>query len=159
AYLRDFRWFAQKSTRGLQMTIVAAPVFTLADRQWAWPLIQAKAGENAATYSMPVTESWTSGVPNSATPVLAKLRKGPQEGYLSDALLGEPFIRAVVDAAAADRTIDTPEGQIRFHPTAAFAAMQRAEKPLRIGGPEQSNSSAIIEDTLVIKFYRRVAAG
>ena len=91
---------------------------------------------------------------------MAKLRRQYREGFLLDALFGEDFVRAAIDALREQATIECGGGTLAFRSTAAFLASAQPEKPVvRIGNAEQSNSSAIVEDWLIIKFYRKVAMG
>ena len=109
---------------------------------------------------MRVAEVWSAGGAVATATTLAKLRKGSQEGYLTDALHDERFVRAVVEAVRKGEEIPTTAGQLRFRPTSAFAEVPPTETlPIRVSGQEQSNTTAIVEDTAVIKFYRRVAPG
>jgi maltose alpha-D-glucosyltransferase/alpha-amylase len=92
--------------------------------------------------------------------VIGKLRRSYREGYLLDALFGEEFIRAAIEALRQSATIEVRGGTLSFRPTPVFLATNAPEKPaIRIGGQEQSNSSAVIEEWLIIKFYRKVAVG
>ncbi len=158
-FLPGRRWFGQKSSRGTQMGITQAPTVALGGRDWCWAFVETRSTDCVATYSVPVADVWLPGtVPTVAT--LAKLRKGSQEGFLTDALHDERFVRAVVEAVRAGQEIGTAAGQLRFRPTSAFAEVPPTETlPIRVSGQEQSNTTAIVEDTVVIKFYRRVAPG
>jgi maltose alpha-D-glucosyltransferase/alpha-amylase len=92
--------------------------------------------------------------------VIAKLRRSYREGYLLDALVGEDFIRAAIEALRQNAAIEARGGTLSFRPTPAFLATNTPEKPsIRIVGQEQSNSSAIVEEWLIIKFYRKVTSG
>ena len=92
--------------------------------------------------------------------MIAKLRRSYREGYLLDALFGEEFIRAAIEALRQSATIEARGGTLSFRPTPAFLATNVPEKPaIRLAGQEQSNSSAMVEEWLIIKFYRKVASG
>ncbi|HTZ79701.1 MAG TPA: maltose alpha-D-glucosyltransferase [Stellaceae bacterium] len=158
-YLPARRWFGHKSSRGIQMELQQAPALSLGGRDWCWAFVEAKTPGGVGTYSVPLVDAWsTGGGPTTAT--LAKLRKGAQEGYLNDALQDEHFVRGVVEAVRAGTEIDVKTGTLRFRPTSAFAQIAPTETlPIRVGAQEQSNTTAIVEDTVVIKFYRRVAPG
>ncbi|HUN47566.1 MAG TPA: putative maltokinase, partial [Stellaceae bacterium] len=159
-YLPARRWFGHKSSRGMLMEVAQAPTVSLGGHDWCWTFVTAKGSDAVATYSVPVADAWppATGAPTAAT--LAKLRKGSNEGYLNDALQDERFVRGVVESVRAGQEIDVKTGTLRFRPTSAFAQLPPTESlPIRVNTSEQSNTTAIVEDTVVIKFYRRVAPG
>jgi maltose alpha-D-glucosyltransferase / alpha-amylase len=156
-YLTARRWFAQKGERNLQVRIAQSLCFALAGRERCWIVVEAS-GKTGADYSLPLTDEWEAGAPPPA--ILAKLRRSYREGMLTDALFSEEFIRAVMEAMIQGSAISTTAGTLSFRPTAAFLDAPRPEKQvIRLRGQEQSNSSAIIEDWLIVKFYRKVVAG
>ncbi|MEM7380245.1 MAG: trehalose synthase [Bacteroidota bacterium] len=77
-----------------------------------------------------------------------------QEGFIIDALNLEAFRKLVferiVNAEPDDRT------RVQYHKSLNFAETEY--KSSRFMGLEQSNTSIIINDTLVIKFFRRIYA-
>jgi maltose alpha-D-glucosyltransferase/alpha-amylase len=110
-------------------------------------------------YSLPVVDEYQPPAPPAPQAVIAKLRRSYREGYLLDAI-NEEFIRAAIDGLRQNATIEARAGTLSFRATPTFLATNPPEKPaMRIGGQEQSNSSAMIEEWLIIKFYRKVAIG
>jgi maltose alpha-D-glucosyltransferase/alpha-amylase len=160
AYLRTRRWFAQKDERRPKISIANALCFSLGGRERAW-LIATAQGKSKVTYSLPLACDYEIAAPPSPPQsILAKLRRHYREGFLLDALLGEDFVRAVVEALRLNATAASQGGTLSFRPTPIFLALAAPEKPvIRIGSAEQSNSSAMIEEWLIVKFYRKVAAG
>ena len=158
-YLRARRWFAQKSERNLRMSLGSTLCFSLAGRERCWIIVQAQ-GRTNANYSLPLVDEYQAGAQLSPQSILAKLRHGYREGFLIDALFGEEFIRAAVDAVLAGSTVTTTAGTLSFRPTEVLLDTSRPDKPVvRLLGQEQSNTTAIIEEWLVIKLYRKVAEG
>ena len=159
-YLKMRRWFAQKDLRKVEATVVAAPCFTLGEREWCWSVVAARGAGSETTYSLPLAGDWQAALPAPTTFTLAKLRRGPQEGYLLDALSNETFVRMAIDSLLAGREIATSAGTLVFEPTATARAAPRPEKMvIRLSEQEQSNSSAVVEEFLIIKFYRRLVPG
>jgi trehalose synthase-fused probable maltokinase len=76
---------------------------------------------------------------------------------LADPLLGRELVRLVAEGA----TVGTPaEGSIEFRTLgAAAAALGRELQTTRPVAGEQSNSSLVFDEALVLKAYRRVEAG
>jgi maltose alpha-D-glucosyltransferase/alpha-amylase len=158
-YLRTRRWFAQKDDRRLQIEIVAALCFSLAGRERCWIIAQAH-GKTTVAYSLPLADEYQPATAPPPQAVIAKLRRSYREGFLLDALFGEEFIRGVIEAIRQNAAITTSGGTLSFLPTPAFLAATQPEKPvIRVSGQEQSNSSAVIEEWLIIKLYRKVAPG
>jgi maltose alpha-D-glucosyltransferase/alpha-amylase len=159
AYMRPRRWFAQKNERNVHISLLSSICFSLGGRDRCWLIAEAR-GKTSVAYSLPVVGEYQPPAAPPAPSVIAKLRRSYREGYLLDALFGEDFIRAAIDAIRQSAIIQTTGGTLSFRPTQAFLATNAPEKPtIRIGGQEQSNSSAIVEEWLIIKFYRKVARG
>jgi maltose alpha-D-glucosyltransferase/alpha-amylase len=159
-FLADRRWFGQKDSRNLELSIAAAPVFGPPEGEWCWLLIEARAGKSVVSYAAPVTANWQPGTLVPIVPILANVRRTAREGYLIDAVHDERFVQAVVDAVRGGKAVEGEPGPIAFRPTAACQTLPFPAKPVvHIAALEQSNSSATIEETLIIKFYRRIAPG
>jgi maltose alpha-D-glucosyltransferase / alpha-amylase len=159
AYLRGRRWFAQKDERRIEVAVVTTLCFSLGGRERCWIVAEAQ-GKGKVAYSLPLVGEYDAASPPPPQAILAKLRRQYREGFLLDALFGEEFVRAVVEAIQQNAVLEASGGTLSFRPTAAFLKAAVPEKPvIRIGGAEQSNSSALIEEWLIVKFYRKVAAG
>ncbi|MDE2166889.1 MAG: maltose alpha-D-glucosyltransferase [Alphaproteobacteria bacterium] len=159
-FLVEHRWFAQKSERAFTAALAWSTTFRLGDRDWLWLIADTRGRHSTARYSLPLTEEWQPPAMPPPTITLAKLRHGPREGYLTDALHNELFVDAVINAVREGRMLETAHGQLVFRPGATLSTQAWPEKPvIRIGSAEQSNSSAIVEGAAIIKFYRIVAPG
>jgi maltose alpha-D-glucosyltransferase/alpha-amylase len=160
-YLRDRRWFAHKHAGAIVPHVSSSGVFSLAGRQWIWLLTSVDASkESTATYSLPLVDSWDASARTIPANAIAKLRRGAQGGFLIDALRSEEFVSALAATVRAGGEISTADGRLIFQSSTAWSDLPWPDKPVvRIGDQEQSNSSAIIEDTLILKAYRRVAPG
>uniref|UniRef100_UPI0022EB0F54 maltose alpha-D-glucosyltransferase n=1 Tax=Falsiroseomonas oryzae TaxID=2766473 RepID=UPI0022EB0F54 len=91
---------------------------------------------------------------------LARLRQGARVGLLTDAAATDVFPRAVLAACRDGQRISTPEGEIRFLGTPALAALDLGDAPdVRRAGGEQTNSSVIIGEAVVLKLLRRLQPG
>jgi maltose alpha-D-glucosyltransferase/alpha-amylase len=94
---------------------------------------------------------------------LAKLRRRARMGLLFDALADERFCRGVVSAMGEKREIGIGEGRVRFSGTDVFDELI-GEEPLselsvRRAEVEQTNSSVILGERLILKAYRRLQKG
>ena len=159
-FLAEHRWFAHKGERTFTTSLAWSTTFRLGERDWLWSIAEARGRHFTARYSLPLMDEWQPPAVPAPAVTLAKLRHGPREGYLTDALHSETFIAAAIAAVRDARTIETPYGRLIFQPSQAFASQPWPEQPvIRIGGVEQSNSSAIVEGAAIVKFYRQVAPG
>jgi maltose alpha-D-glucosyltransferase/alpha-amylase len=158
-FLRTRRWFAQKNEGRLQIALAASLCFKLAEREWCWAIVEARSSD-AVQYSVPLADEWQAGTQPPPASILAVLRRRYHEGYLTDALSGEAFVRAAFDALLEGREIETSGGTLSFRPTPNAIAAPKPEKwVVRLGTHEQSNTSAVVEEFAILKFYRRIAAG
>jgi maltose alpha-D-glucosyltransferase/alpha-amylase len=82
-------------------------------------------------------------------------------GLLTDAFSLPGFAHQMVASLADARRIDTPEGQIVFEPTADKVEVLRrpADAPVMWLSAEQSNSSLIVDDAVMLKIFRRISTG
>jgi len=92
---------------------------------------------------------------------LARTRRGPQSGYLYDAFAIDAFVLALLDDVRVGRTVASLRGgTFVARPTAAFVETERVERPrVRRMEVEQSNTSVVVDERIVVKGYRRVHAG
>lgn len=77
-----------------------------------------------------------------------------QEGFIIDAVNLEAFRRLVYERISTAEVNDTT--RVRYHKSVNFEA--NAYNSSRLMGLEQSNSSVIINDSSVLKFFRRIYA-
>jgi maltose alpha-D-glucosyltransferase/alpha-amylase len=93
--------------------------------------------------------------------VIARTRRGAKIGMLADATVDAGFARTVVAMIRnSGEAMLASGGRIRFHPAEALA--QRPiplETAVQRSGGDQSNSSIIIDDQMVLKLYRRLEPG
>jgi maltose alpha-D-glucosyltransferase/alpha-amylase len=91
---------------------------------------------------------------------LSRVRRGRQVGLITDAFSLEPFIHAVLHGMQNDTVLSSSAGDIRFEPTAELAKLGLTqESPIRYLSAEQSNSSVVIGNSLVLKLIRKLASG
>ncbi|HAQ87495.1 MAG TPA: alpha-amylase, partial [Pseudomonas sp.] len=91
---------------------------------------------------------------------MARVRRGPQVGLLTDAFALKQFVLGVIQGLREEQVLPCGEGEIRFQPMAQLAEIELpAEAEVRYLTAEQSNSSAIIGSCMMIKVLRRVSAG
>jgi maltose alpha-D-glucosyltransferase/alpha-amylase len=93
--------------------------------------------------------------------ILARVT-GARKGLLFDAWLDDDFASTLLTTVERDESARTRRGAVRAERTAAFATVRGEDPgPLRVrrGSADQSNTSLIYGDRLILKLFRRLEAG
>ncbi len=91
---------------------------------------------------------------------MARLRRGRRVGMLTDALSLPRFSRAVLQLLRQGAILAGPGGEVQFVPQPGLAGLELAEDaPVRVLAADQSNTSALLGDGLLLKVLRRVSPG
>ncbi len=116
-------------------------------------------------YSLPLTLAWETDTDEPLTRlqpnILARVRKGPHLGVLYDASVSQELPRVVIDAVCRGTDFQTrANGQLTCRATEAFEEFRdvAAENCKRLG-VEQSNTSLLVDDRIIVKLYRRLQTG
>jgi len=164
-YLPLRRWYGGKDATLDTTTMLSVAPFPPTAPHSLMTVIEARfAGDvSPQRYFLPLIVDWReihALPPQLQTLTVAKVRKGAREGTLYEAAAGDIFALDLVDHVRRNLSLDLTDGSLRFAPTAAFAEKPAPEVPtVRLLGGEQSNSSILLEDYLVIKLYRRLSSG
>ena len=170
-YLPHCRWFRSKARnlKTVRVTDVLQIPGAPDNACVAMIGVEYAAGE-PEMYAMPlaVVTGERAGEVRAANPqrVIARVRtetrRGDSEGILLDAI-GEPGLcRAMLDLMERRRRIKGTTGEIQSAPTHRYHELRGApEEPLdaRVLRVEQSNSSIIYGDRLILKLFRRLDPG
>src|SRR5438045_4464206 len=85
---------------------------------------------------------------------------GEGEGGASDGLAGDAGLaREIVSAMRAGMTLQGSEGVAEFRPAEDFSALGRELGAARLVSSEQSNSSVVFDEALILKVFRRLEPG
>ncbi len=170
-FLGTRRWFAAKGG-GIERVEVAAQA-GFRDNV-ILTLLRVHVGEEASEegepqlYFLPLSAAWEEGAEGDGVSgfmphVLTKLRRRARVGVLLDALADEAFCRGVVAAMGENTGMDFGEGKIYFSGTTAFGELvgdnSISELSVRRAEVEQTNSSVILGERLILKAYRRLQKG
>jgi maltose alpha-D-glucosyltransferase/alpha-amylase len=164
-YLPMRRWYGAKDMALREVEVTAAVPFGDADDGWILAFLEARFEGKAPPqrFLLPLALDWRevhTFAPERINFTLAKIRKGPKGGAIFEAVHDERFTLGVVEAVRRGMTLENPAGTIEFRPTRAFAERPVPATPsVRPLSVEQSNSSILVEDYLVLKVYRRLATG
>ncbi|MGZ5817322.1 MAG: maltose alpha-D-glucosyltransferase [Burkholderiaceae bacterium] len=167
AYLPKRRWYAAKQEK-LQSTRIALATLLPASqaRPKLFPTMLAEIETVTASgvnrYLLPLgfirEEDIAAALPQQLA--LARVRRGPHVGLLTDAFAIDSFVYVIVEMLRAKTTIPSDDGQLHFIPTAALDKVDTGMEPaIRRVSAEQSNSSLIVEDIMVLKVIRRLSPG
>jgi maltokinase len=88
------------------------------------------------------------------------LFSGGSEGIPFDGLAEDAGIaREIVSAMRTGLTLQGSQGVAEFHPAEDFSALERELGAARLVSSEQSNSSVVFDDTLILKVFRHLEPG
>ena len=165
-FLPKQRWFAAK---GSPVTRVAIADQTVLAEPGPGLMIACLDTETengtGQKYLLPLAITWETAeddpVANLQAYSLAKVRRGPSIGALHDAMANAPFTASVVRRIREGSVVDTASGgRVAF---TATQAMESFEGPFdgtidRLGR-EQSNTSMLIGEQMILKVFRRLEPG
>jgi maltose alpha-D-glucosyltransferase/alpha-amylase len=164
-YLLKRRWFSAKDRK-----ISAARFANLAPLpNTAGGVVMAEVavsvGDATEYFSLPLaTVDETDAI--TALPAqlaLGRFRRGRRAGFITDAFASDAFANAVLAALRSGTTISTVDetkGELRFIPASPLNEVTLpADAGIRRFSAEQSNSSLVIGDTVVIKILRHMTSG
>jgi maltose alpha-D-glucosyltransferase/alpha-amylase len=163
SYLAKRRWFAGKDE-----TIEATRVAYLArlpgpGRNVLMGEIETRTRSGTSRWFLPLSILWE-GEPVGALPsqlALAHVRRERQIGLLTDAFSLAPFPHEIVAALADSARFECADGEVRFESMPERAEILRLPADAEINwlSAEQSNSSLIIGDAVMLKIFRRISGG
>jgi maltose alpha-D-glucosyltransferase/alpha-amylase len=160
SYLAKRRWFGMKdqplrSVRIALLTRVPTEDAVLLE-------IETETASGTARWLLPLGIVWgDANTPPLPTQLaLARVRRGPKVGLLTDAFALAAFPLAVLAGLAQQDIIAIDRGTIQFEPTSRMAEVKVPDGiEMNWISAEQSNSSVIVGDIAIIKMFRRVTDG
>jgi maltose alpha-D-glucosyltransferase/alpha-amylase len=161
AYLAKRRWFASKTER-LETVRLAYAARLPGASDVLIAEIEAQLPGRVERYVLPLAIAWEDrGAGGLAQQLaLARVRRGRRVGVLTDGFAVDGLATAVLEQLRTEGRIDLPDGVLRFVPTSRIRALELPDAPeIRRLSAEQSNSSLIVADSVVLKIVRRVPAG
>ncbi len=165
-YLRKRRWFGGKARNFDSVKITRRFRLNFGGKTAYILLIQtAYVDGPAETYVLPLT--FDSGDQAAAirkhTPsvILADAElKGSEKGLLYDALWDETFTKGLLQTILAGRRLHSERGVLEASTTRYAGGLPSPkEMPPRISQAEQSNTSVLFGDRLILKLFRRLETG
>ncbi|MBS9402800.1 maltose alpha-D-glucosyltransferase [Halomonas sp. TRM85114] len=162
SYLPKRRWFAAKQAQIANVSLLYVTRLDVANHALLLSELEVQHTHGTERYQLPLA-FLGEDEPTRALPLqlaMARVRRGREVGLLTDASTLDAFAIAVLKALREKATLQTSSGEIRFEPTATLAEMELPEQPEVVQqSAEQSNSSIIIHQQLVLKLFRRLEPG
>jgi maltokinase len=153
AWVSTQRWFSSKQRDVAEFNVLDLIVLREADPVVAIVIAEARFGAGThELYQVPIavrprSDGWDAGVISSTSTHVAY-----------DALIDEAADAALAARFGDATAIDRPSGCVSFHWDGALAAPP--ERPaLRAIDAEQSNTSVVLDERLVLKVFRRIEPG
>ena len=149
--LREFvlsqRWFGAKSREIAHFQVVAAPVVRTEEPLLALAVVEIRFHPGThELYQVPLgfRREWKDGI-------------AEVEGWVAyDALADPELAREFVECMRRQADVAGGEAMVEFRATGDAAGSLASVRPM---GREQSNTSLVFDDDLVLKVYRRIEAG
>ncbi len=162
AYLPKRRWFASKGEplEGVRVAYTAKLPGT--DKPVRFAEIEAQLPGRSERYVLPLGVVWEDEAGGALPQQLAltRVRKGPRVGFLTDAFSLDELTDGMLAGLRDATEVPLDGGSLQFRPTALMRSLELPENPeIRRLSAEQSNSSWIVGDAVVLKLVRRVLAG
>jgi trehalose synthase-fused probable maltokinase len=162
SFLAAQRWFGGKARQILEVAIDDSIPIGSGETRAVVFVVTVKYLEGAEeTYSIPLLPLKQSGV-SSLTNLAPRLQieNGTVLG-LVDAFSRQEFLAELLDIIKREGEVEGEKGRLRGSRTASFSELflsSDAARPKPLTG-EQSNSSVIYGDRLILKFFRRIEEG
>ena len=157
AYLPKRRWYGSK-TEQLSTATVAYTAALPGTDQAVLAEVTVELPGRTENYVLPMAIVWDDEA-SGALPqqlALARVRRVARVGVLTDGFASDPFAQAMMAAFADGTAVAITGGMLTFRRTAAFTPPPEGIRRL---AAEQSNSSMILGDAVVLKLVRKVLAG
>jgi trehalose synthase-fused probable maltokinase len=139
-YVLDQRWYGAKSRSVAHARVLESVVLRTAEPQFAIALVEMRYDTGAHD--------------------IYQLLYSMRDGVLHVDGLDDPQLaRELVSAMRSGLTLQGAEGIVEFAPIEGFAGLGRELMTARPIGAEQSNSSVVFDEELILKVFRRLEPG
>ncbi|UUX95101.1 maltose alpha-D-glucosyltransferase [Aquabacterium sp. J223] len=173
SWIETQRWYAAKGSAIARARLEDSALWERDGHTWLMPLVGvepkggAAAGEEPATYFLPLSLAWEERDEARARALaphaVARTRQQAQVGVMGDAMADEAFLRELLRAMSMGQQVKTANGgRLNFLATPAFQRLvgDRLDT-LPIGRPQAQSSNTVVsvDETLLLKAYRRIRRG
>jgi maltose alpha-D-glucosyltransferase/alpha-amylase len=162
-YLAKRRWFSAKDEMIERVRIVDFAHIPGAKREIFFCDIEVRTASGISRWLLPLAIVWEDE-PLLALPgqlALARVRENRRVGLLTDAFSIPEFARNALAAIVQGARLPLPSARIQFEvmPDGADALRLSPDAEIEWMSVEQSNSSLIVGDAVMLKMFRRISSG
>lgn len=163
-YLTQQRWFAGKANTIKQIHFYPLGAWEKENGRWLFSICEVEFSDGTRqNYSVPLTIRWGEEnlAPEHLPRIVCRMRHKANTGLLMGALAEDEFCREIVRSMGESHALPLPNGELNFHTTRAYSEWVGDLDAWAISRPqlEQSNTSVIIGEKLMLKFYRKTETG
>jgi len=158
-YLARTRWFPERNAANISARVTAAvPLANEGiDRPWLI-LFNARVRDTVGRYAMPVRIRWERLDRKNFDPrALAAVRQTAREGALMDVATDKELIAIILKNLHGRVAFEESGLRIEYRPTVRLLEMTPREvESVQPVQTEQTNTTALVDDTYVVKVYRKL---
>ncbi len=160
AYVVQRRWFQGKGAGVPTVTVADSAALSAQDRELVFCVLEVATPQRTERYALPLAIAWEDApsCPFEVPLALARVRRGPRVGLLTDGFASAKFARAILAGLAQAGEIVPDARGFVFTPAPALSEIA-ADAEIEWPGAEQSNSTLIVGRLAVIKLFRRLVDG
>ena len=161
-YLRKRRWFAAKDQSLASVRIACVTRLPGTDLEMVLSEVEIEGDGKLSRWLLPLSVVWEKRCQDlTKNLALARIRGRRREGLLTDGYSLAEFAHRMLECLATGAQISATQGMVVFEP--GVRADDRLEvlarSPVTWLSAEQSNSSLIVGDAVMLKIFRRISAG
>ncbi len=165
-FLPNQRWFAAKGTRIVSVHLADSGEMVAGRDSFLLSCLDVELASGVKQrYFLPLAIAWETATDDPLSQLqaytIARARVGGRIGAMHDAMASPPFSQRVVRGILKNEEIETVyRGRMIFKRTHALEEMGVPEElEVERLGREQSNTSVMINDTMIFKAFRRLQTG
>ncbi len=161
AFMPKQRWFADKDAAVGKVGLVDIVALETAGTQTYSAIVGIEGSQRLYFLPLAIADAPAGERDALSRSTLARVRRGGRDGFLYDGMAVDAYSLALLDDMRAQRRRrSTRGGQFIARATAALDALDLSDpSPVRRLNVEQSNTSVVIGEALMLKAYRRVHRG
>ena len=163
-HLARTRWYAERSAKAIQPTLISAiPFCDIGDNRPWLAFFETTQRGVTTRYTMPLQIEWVRyDRERYNAQALAAVRQGAREGTLLDVATNPIFIGLLLRNLREQLTVEEGEQGLRleFRPTSRFADRPiRQPEHIRAIEAYRPDSTALVDNDYVVRIYRKLEAG
>ncbi|MBN1596144.1 hypothetical protein JW933_09485 [candidate division FCPU426 bacterium] len=149
SWLVQKRWFRSKNRRIRALEILDGEV----QNSWILCWVKAKYDRETEIYFIPL--KFTAADTCASVSGICKMHSQATSWILTDACQDQGFLSWFAARLLAGKTISLAAGELRFFPAPGSQAQVISLKSIRVPETEQSNTSYLVEQSRIVKIYRK----